>query len=102
MNSLHKYWFEFDVTPPRTDVQSPYIRLAQGCGVTAFTCDDALSIIFSCVGGKRHALPSILACIENPEIETLKKGHIFPAIWNHTRRGIWYPHGYEQCVPRQM
>jgi hypothetical protein len=42
---LHRYWFEFEISPGELGQYPSYAGLALGCGVTAHTLDDAFGIL---------------------------------------------------------
>jgi len=91
MAKLIRYWFEFDVK--LTDQGIPP-GITWGCGLAAYTYDDALFILNECVFKGIPVLP-IKKVIEDVDLSTLDKAHVLPNIVipaNH--RGVWYPQGY--------
>ncbi|MEM9683668.1 MAG: hypothetical protein AAF942_10425 [Pseudomonadota bacterium] len=88
--SLHPYWIEFDLS---IDDDPPFGFLL-GCGVTAFTQDDALAIVRDLAFGGTN-LPRITKLIEDVDVRTLDEGHVRPNMGTVSIRGIWFPLGYE-------
>jgi hypothetical protein len=86
MRKLKRYWFVFEKASEPTP-------LNLGCGVSAFTYDDALEMLQEQVF-KRGEMPVIVECIENVDISLLDKGHVLPNIGMVAVRGIWFPPGY--------
>ena len=86
---LLRYWFKFklffnDPHPGGT---------LMGCGVTAFSKDDALELLTQRVF-QSHPLPSIENCVEDIELRCLDANHVRPNCGDPSRSGIWYPLGY--------
>lgn len=91
---LRRYWIEFE-PPPHEELPPGVIRLAPwppaGCGVTAYTLEDALSLMneyLGCVG----PIPPIRAVIEDVDLSTIDLlRHVRRAVIVPIWRGIWYP-----------
>jgi hypothetical protein len=64
-----------------------------GCGVTAYSYDDAKTLLRTIVF-KKGPLPKIKKVIENVDVSTLDKGHVLPNMAPPNLRGIWFPLGY--------
>ncbi len=88
---LHRYWFEFE--PPR-EANSPIgaITLSpwppSGCGVTAYTLEDAQHLMHTQLGAL-GPIPPIRRVVEDVDLSTvdvLRRAMIIP-VW----RGVWYP-----------
>lgn len=80
--ALRRLWFKFD-----DDVYSP-----MGYGVTAWSEDDAVSILRDRVFRDR---PIPKAAIKTDvDVSALDPGHIRPNMGSPNRRGIWYPLGF--------
>ncbi len=81
---LTRFWFAFD----RSD-RLP-LGATMGCGVTAFTRDDAVSLLREKVF---HAipLPPLTKVIESVDVSTLDAGHVLPNMGDPTIRGVWFP-----------
>lgn len=78
---LHRYWFVF------ADPNVPC------CGVTAWTKDDAMSIV-------RHRLFEgedfrVTDIIEDVDVSTLDANHVLPNMAPPNLRGVWFPLGYQ-------
>lgn len=91
---LRRYWIEFE-PPPREELPPGVIQLTPwppvGCGVTAYTLDDALSLIHVYLG-HTEPLPPILKVIEDVDLSTIDvlrrlRPSVIVPIW----RGVWYP-----------
>lgn len=90
MNDLYRrFWFEFEIDTAFT--YPPGIGF--GCGVTAFSYEDAVRIldekVFTTV--KR---PPFKKVVEDVDIQFLDQGHIIPNMAPPIYRGIWFPLGY--------
>jgi len=83
---LKRFWFKFSALP--------YNPLNLGCGVTAFDSDAALTLLKERVFSKGQT-PTILEATENVDISTLDQNHVIPNMDDPTRRGVWFPKGYE-------
>ena len=94
--NLIRYWLEFEKTQDTLPA-----GLQIGCGVTAFTYEDALTIIATKIFCNRP-LPKITARIDNVDIRNLDQGHVIPNMWTPTFRGIWFPMGHQDYVDRQL
>lgn len=88
--TLHRYWFEFDLAVGQP---SP-MGVRTGCGVTAFSHEDALALlrerVFNTV-----SLPRVRKTIEDVDVSTLDADHVLPNMGTVTTRGVWFPRGYE-------
>ncbi|CAH1665698.1 conserved hypothetical protein [Hyphomicrobiales bacterium] len=80
---LHRYWFSFSKT------ESPCI-LNTGCGVTAFSIDDAKKILeadlFPVYGNRQT-----VEITEDIDISKIEDGHIIGNMKPPIFRGIWFP-----------
>lgn len=88
---LRRYWFEFE-PPPMEDLPPGTIRLGPdspyGCGVTAYTREDAEHLMYTRLG-KFIPIPPVRRVIEDVDISTidvLRHCRVIP-VW----RGVWYP-----------
>jgi len=81
---LRRFWFSFEGLPPLSVLQL-------GCGVTAYTYDDAVRVLKDRVLGQ-----SLPACsvVEDVDIRTLDENQVRPNMGVVTLRGIWFPLGY--------
>jgi hypothetical protein len=82
---LTRYWFEFDWTE-----REPPAGARLGCGVTAYTYDDALNLLRDQLfeGGD---LPPVAHVREDVDVTTLDQGHVIPNMRPPNWRGIWFP-----------
>ena len=80
MAHLHRFWFSLQDVPPLS-------ALNVGCGVTAYSHDDAIQILKGRVFEK-----SVPACsvIEDIDISTLDENHVLPDMGVVTQRGVWF------------
>ena len=81
---LHRFWFSFEGLPP-------FSVLNVGCGVTAYTYDDALQILKGRVF--KQSLPAC-SVITDIDVSTLDENHVRPNMGVVTQRGVWFPLGY--------
>ena len=87
---LHRDWFRFhDIASIPAILRSPL-----GYGVTAWTEDDALSLLRDALfqGGKPSGVAAITIDVD---VSTLDSGHILPNMEPPIWRGIWFPRGFE-------
>lgn len=85
---LQKYWFTFNnkhILPP---------GLSLGCGITAYTKEDALFIMKENVFTS-YEFVQPLEIVENIHISTLDENHIIPNMLPPNNRGVWFPVGYK-------
>ena len=86
---LRRFWIKFNL---RLE-DAPPVGVLSGCGVTAYSLEDAYEII-----GKQifagEALPGIQKEIEDVDVSTLDLRHVRPNMGDPTKRGVWFPLGY--------
>lgn len=87
MLPLRRFWFTF-ANPLQ------FSPLGLGCGVTARNYEDAMSVLLSQVFCSEAAL-EIDACIEDVDVQALDSHHVTPNMGDVTRRGVWFPLGYQ-------
>ncbi len=63
-----------------------------GCGVTAFTRDDAFALLLSVWPATGNG-PVIISVSEDVDVRTLDQKHVIPNMGDVTRRGVWFPLG---------
>lgn len=80
---LHRYWFTFDGEPLPPG-------MGYGCGVTAWTVDDARNLITAAVG----EVPPVAEVVEDIDVQSLDQGHVVPNMLPPNERGIWFPMGF--------
>jgi hypothetical protein len=88
MEALKRYWFSFE----RFSNPTP---LNLGCGVTAYSREDATHLLRDRVFGERE-LPAIVGCIEDVDVTTLDQEHVVPNIGSVNVRGVWFPGGHDE------
>ena len=80
---LRRYWLRL----ARSDKLS---NLNLGCGITAYTEEDAMRIF------ENEVVPvygnvEIIEAVENIDISTLDSGHVLPNMRAPIYRGVWFP-----------
>lgn len=91
---LHRYWFTFEEPSHDPDVLLRH-GVRRGVGVTAWTYDDALTLVGTTVFAGDE-IPPIRHCIEDVDVSTLDQGHVIPNMHPPLWRGIWFPMGFEE------
>jgi hypothetical protein len=83
---LRRYWFEFEAgdLPP---------GVALGCGVTAYSDDDARTLLAATVF-RGASLPSVRRMLSDVDVSTLDADHVLPNMLEPATRGIWFPMGF--------
>jgi len=79
---LTRYWLKF------SRLATPH-PLNLGCGVTAWSLDDALRLIRSVFPDLSLGPP--IEIIQNIDVSTLDPGHVLPNMGDVTLRGVWWP-----------
>lgn len=83
---LTRYWIKFDW--PRDEPWAP----ALGFGVTAYSRDDALSLLQREYFDRfQRAVPPVAQIEENVDVATLDERHVLPDMDPPIWRGVWYP-----------
>lgn len=85
-----RYWFEFAMTL----ADSPPIGTLLGCGITAESREQAISLLKERVFRMRP-LPVIKRCVEDVDLGSLDQHHVIPNMADPNVLGVWYPLGYE-------
>ncbi len=85
---LRRFWFRFDF---ELDDGSPP-GLIMGCGITAYSYDDALELLESNIFKGKVPAPKLVE--EDVDVSTLDGGHVLPNMGDVTNRGVWFPLGY--------
>ena len=91
MSNLRQFWFRFEPLPKPTAINL-------GCGVTAFSLEDALALLRERVFGADE-IPPLVQIIDDVSREALDQKHVVPNLGKLDQRGIWFPQGYDD--PRQ-
>jgi hypothetical protein len=87
---MQRFWFELDLS---IEIPHPPGTLL-GCGITADNLADALDILRNNVFSGFET-PKIKNVKEDIEMRSLDQGHVIPNMGVVTRRGVWFPLGYE-------
>jgi hypothetical protein len=87
---LKRFWIRFRSIPA-------FDRLKLGCGVTAHSYDDALSILRVVVFHGKD-LPLVDHVIEDVDVRTLDEKHVIPNMEPPIWRGVWFPKGFAFLV----
>jgi hypothetical protein len=86
---LRRFWAEFELS----GLEYIPAGIAIGCGVTAFSFDDAMGLIRDSIFAG-HDMPLIARFVEDVDIRSLDQNHVVPNMGVPSRRGIWFPLGY--------
>ena len=89
---LRRYWFAFNIAPGEVGIYPSYAGLSYGCGVTAYTYDDAIHVLHEKLF-KDAPTPPIESVTEDIDVSSLDAGHVLPNMGDPTHRGIWFPAG---------
>ncbi len=85
MLRLVRFWIEFNTAEEKNT------SLHFGCGITAWTYDDAINILKTTLF-KNHTIPTIIKVIEDFDLNNLEENHVCTNIVRPSSvRGIWYP-----------
>ena len=76
---MHPCWFDFSENI--------------GIGITAFSDDDAQRIFQAAFGNRYRVLRA-----RDPRHARIGSGHVVPNMASWSKRGIWYPLGYEETL----
>ncbi|WP_147414346.1 hypothetical protein [Sphingomonas gilva] len=90
MTALRTFWIDFE----KLDKPTP---LNLGCGVSAFSREEAIGLIQRYIFGNR-TMPVILNIIDDVKLSDLDKKHVAPNIGSTSVRGIWFPQGYTDDI----
>ena len=61
-----------------------------GCGVTAFTFEDAIAVLRETVFGA-DPTPEVEQVLEDVDVQTLDAGRVRPNMGPPNERGVWFP-----------
>lgn len=90
---LQRFWFRFSPDGPGGSH-------GLGCGVTAFSREDALAILRDTVFRGKE-MPAISEVIEDVDIRALDQKHVRPNMETPTWRGVWFPKGFSFPADRE-
>jgi hypothetical protein len=88
---LRRYWLEFNREGNAELLSRRGVLL--GCGVTAFSQEDAVQLVRESVFGL-EPMPEVACVVEDVDVTTLDAAHVLPNISETVTRGVWYPIGY--------
>ena len=80
-----RFWFRFVPSDQPTS-------LNLGCGVTAYSREDAERLLEECLG---TPLPKVVEVIEDITYDDLEQNHVAANMGDVSRRGVWFPN----CPP---
>ncbi len=87
---LKRYWFDFK----NLESNSMPIGTQHGCGISAYSYADAINLINEIVF-EDTCIPHIAYIIEDIDVSTLDNNHVLNNMGDVTKRGVWFPLGYE-------
>jgi hypothetical protein len=88
VNDLRPFWFRFESMPTPTAINL-------GCGVTAFSREDALALLQERVFGA-NGIPRLVEVIDDITRAALDPKHVVPNLGKLEERGVWFPQGYDE------
>jgi len=91
MATLHRFWIKFSDAP---------LVVRSGCGVTALTYEDALSILEEKLFVEYGKL-GVASVTADVAVSSLDAGHVLPNMGVVSIRGIWYPLGFQDLMARR-
>jgi hypothetical protein len=80
---LIRYWVEVQL--PEGLLQTRYF------GVTAYSLDDAVSLVGASAAYTLLSPPVIVQAWPNVDVSTLDADHVLPNMLPPTSRGVWFP-----------
>jgi hypothetical protein len=83
LTMLRRFWFNF------IQSQEPSV-LNLGCGITAFSEEDAKSILHKEVF-PIHGTRDIASIVADVDVSTLEEHHVRPNMSSPASRGTWFP-----------
>jgi hypothetical protein len=88
VSDLRPFWFRFEPMPTPTPINL-------GCGVTAFSREDALALLQERVFGA-NGVPRLVEVIDDITRAALDSKHVVPNLGKLEERGVWFPQGYDE------
>lgn len=85
-----RFWFTFEAT----DENEVPMEIRLGCGITAFSKEQAMKLLSKAFFQGSDLMP-VASCIGNVDVSKLDENHILPNIGSPSLPGIWYPLGYD-------
>ena len=75
---LHRYWFD--------------VRVGLGFGVTAYSIDDARTLLDEYLRRWRGTCEvEVIDIVEDVDVRDLDQGHVIPNMGPPNLRGVWFP-----------
>lgn len=90
---MKKFWISFFSSPSISLIHG----LELGYGVTANDADHALAMIYDKVF--KEDRPVVKKIVEDFDVKTVDKKHVYLNMGNPEISGIWFPLGYDQFDP---
>jgi hypothetical protein len=87
VGDLRQFWFTFEPMPTPAAINL-------GCGVTAFSREDALALLRERVFGA-NGVPPVVEVIDDITRTALDQKHVVPNLGKVEERGVWFPQGYD-------
>jgi hypothetical protein len=84
---LRRFWFRFEGDPIKDG-------FGLGCGVTAWSEQDALELLRTTGPFHSRQMPKIAELTVDVDVSTFDRGHVLPNMEPPNRRGVWYPRGF--------
>ena len=85
-----RFWFEFEID----GVSKLPPGLIMGCGITAFSLNDAIAIMDEKIFFEVKR-PPFKKIVEDVDIRNLDQNHVIPNMKPPIYRGVWFPLGYD-------
>jgi hypothetical protein len=90
MGGLRRFWLRFAISPGELGQYPSYAGLGLGCGVTAYSLDDAKAVLRQELF-RDDPLPEIEEVVEDVDVQTLDQGRVVPNMGPPNERGVWFP-----------
>ena len=90
MPALRRFWLCFAIAPAELARYRSYAGLGFGCGVTAYSLDDARTVLRE-VLFKGDPIPEIETVIDDIDVRNLDHGRVVLNMGSPHERGVWYP-----------
>jgi hypothetical protein len=90
MAQLRKFWLRFAMSPGEVSRYPSWAGLGLGCGVTAYSLDDARGVLREALF-RGDPLPEIEEAIEDVDVGDLDQGRVVPNMGLAHERGVWFP-----------
>lgn len=87
---MRRFWLRLSISPGELGQYSSYAGLGFGCGVTAYSLEDARSILVAQLFGD-DPMPEIVEVVEDVDVRDLDQGRVVPNMGSPVTRGVWFP-----------